>query len=129
MVLYIKEVNQGGKKMTRIGPTNFSDGNKTYQFVTYGLEGPIYNAPGLYIFSKGERNAQGEINHDILYIGQTDSFRSRLNPGHEKWNNAIDSGMNYISVYVPTPIESRIDIEQRLIDYNQPPLNDQLIQE
>ncbi|MDE0014585.1 MAG: hypothetical protein OXU51_00240 [Candidatus Poribacteria bacterium] len=39
--------------MARIGPMNVTDGNKTYQFVVYDLEGPEYNAPGgLYIFKR-----------------------------------------------------------------------------
>ena len=112
--------------MARIGPMNVSTGDDTYQFVVYDLEGPIYNAPGVYIFSKGTGNAQGENTHDFLYIGQTEGFRTRLNPNHEKWGEALDHGMNFIWVYVPRPSESRFDIEHRLITHYKPQLNDQI---
>ena len=111
--------------MARIGPMNVSTGNDTYQFVVYDLEGPIYNAPGVYIFSKGTPNAQVGNNHEFLYIGQTEGFRTRLNPNHEKWTQALKLGMNSIFVYVPLPSESRFDIENRLITHFRPPLNDQ----
>lgn len=113
--------------MARIGPMNVTDGNKTYQFVVYDLEGPEYNAPGVYIFSKGSPNVQGGNNHQFLYIGQTDELRDRLGPGHHKWNEALNHGMNYISVYVPYPVESRSTIERLLVQHFKPPLNDQLI--
>jgi len=112
--------------MARIGPMNVSDGINTYQFVVYDLEGPIYNAYGVYIFSKGTRNAQGGISHEFLYIGETDSFHKRLNPSHEKWSEACRHGMEYIFVYFPRNSESRIDIERRLIEHYKPPLNNQI---
>ncbi len=110
--------------MARIGPIDVSTGKNTYHFVVYDLEGPIYNAPGVYIFSKGTPNAESINQHELLYIGQTEGFRTRLNPNHEKWDHARDLGMNYISVYVPGPTESRFDIEHNLIEYFKPPLND-----
>lgn len=115
--------------MARIGPMNVDVGNYTYPFVVYDLEGPIYNAPGIYIFSKWTTNAQDEIDPQYLYIGQTEAFRERLNPNHEKWDDARDLGMNCIFVYVPQPTESRFDIERNLIEHLKPPLNDQLITE
>ena len=111
--------------MARIGPMNISVANEKYQFVVYDLNGPDYNAPGVYIFSRGTPNAQGGNNHQILYIGQTETLRDRLNPSHEKWYEALRHGMNYISVYVPYPVESRFDIEKFLIQHFRPPLNDQ----
>ena len=113
--------------MARIGPLNVNVGDHKYQFVVYDLKGPEYNAPGVYIFSKGTPNAQGGNNHQFLYIGETHGLRERLNPHHEKWNEALNHGMNYISVYVPFPVESRSDIEKLLIQHYNPPLNDQFI--
>jgi hypothetical protein len=104
---------------------NVNVGNDTYTFVVYDLAGPIYNAPGVYIFSRGTPNAQVDNNPEFLYIGQTEGFRTRLNPGHEKWEEALKLGMNAIAVYVPLPSESRFDIENRLITHLRPPLNDQ----
>ena len=113
--------------MARIGPMNVSVGNHKYQFVVYDLNGPEYNAPGVYIFSKGTPNVQGGNNHQFLYIGQTDGLRDRLGPNHHKWLEALRHGMNYISVYVPYPVESHFDIERLLIQHYRPPLNDHLI--
>ena len=110
--------------MARVGPMNVSVANEKYQFVVYDLNGPEYNAPGVYIFSKGTPNAQGGNNHQFLYVGQTETLRDRLNSSHEKWNEARYLGMNYVSVYVPYPSESRFNIEQRLIEHFRPPLND-----
>ncbi len=81
--------------------------------------------PGVYIFSKVPSNAQGGNGTQFLYIGQTEAFRTRLNPNHEKWGEALDHGMNCIWVYVPRPSESCFDIEHRLIAQFRPPLNDQ----
>ncbi len=110
--------------MARIGPMDVNTDKNTYHFVVYDLDGPIYNAPGVYIFSKGPPNAESINQHELLYIGQTEGFRTRLNPNHEKWERARDLGMNYISVYVPRPTESRFAIEDQLIEYFKPPLND-----
>lgn len=111
--------------MARIGPMNVNLASVKYQFVVYDLNGPEYNAPGVYIFSKGTPNAQGGNNHQFLYIGQTDGLRTRLGPNHNKWDEALRLGMNYIAVYVPYPIESIPNIERSLIEHFRPPLNDQ----
>ena len=113
--------------MARIGPMNVNVGKHKYQFVVYDLNGTAYNGQGVYIFSKGTPNAQGGNNHQFLYIGETDELRDRLGPGHNKWNDALCQGMNYISVYVPFPVESRHNIEKELIQHFKPPLNDQLV--
>ncbi len=112
--------------MARIGPMTVNTDNDSYPFVVYDLEGPIYNASGVYIFSKGIPDAGGKNQHQFLYIGQTEGFRTRLNPGHEKWEEALKLGMNAIAVYVPLPSESRFDIENRLITHLRPLLNDQI---
>ncbi len=113
--------------MARIGPMNVNVGDHKYQFVVYDLKGPEYNAPGVYIFSKNTPNAQGGNNHHFLYIGETDGLRDRLGPEHNKWNEALRHGMNYVSVYVPFPVESRHHIERELIQHFNPPLNEQLV--
>lgn len=69
--------------MTRIGPMNVGVGNHSYPFVVYDLEGPIYNAPRVYIFSSAVPNTQGSTDHKFLYIEETSAFKERLNPNHE----------------------------------------------
>ena len=113
--------------MARIGPMNVNVGNHKYQFVVFDLNGPEYNGPGVYIFSKGRPNAQGGNNHEILYIGETDTLKDKVTPNHEKWGDALHHGMNYVSVYVPFPVESREHIEKELIQHFKPPLNSQFV--
>ena len=127
MILYMQSIQVRRLKMARIGPMNVNIENDKYQFVVYDLNGPEYNASGVYIFTKGTPNAQGGNNHQFLYIGEADGLRDRLGPGHHKWSEALSHGMNYIAVYVPYPLESRHDIERHLIQYYKPPLNETFI--
>ncbi len=113
--------------MARIGPMNVNVGNHKYQFVVFDLNGPEYNVPGVYIFSKGRPNAQGGNNHEILYIGETDTLKDRVSPKHEKWSDALSHGMNYVSIHVPYSAESRHRIEKDLIQHFKPPLNGQFV--
>ena len=77
--------------------------NKTYQFVTYDVIGPFPNSAGVYMLLKGTPTAQNRINHEILYIGETDSLQTRLRKGHHDWDEASGLGMNYISIYEVKP--------------------------
>lgn len=98
----------------------------TYEFKVYNLNVPVYDASGVYIFSKGTPNSQGENNYEPLYIGETYSFRHRLTPQHEKWNRARNLGMNSICVHVPRNLNSRVIIQDRLIKHFKPPLNERI---
>ena len=113
--------------MARIGPMNINVGNNKYQFVVYDLNGPAYNVPGVYIFSKGRPNAQGGNTHQILYIGESETLKDRVTPNHEKWDDAIRQGMNFVSIYVPYSAETRQGIEKELIQHFKPPLNDLIV--
>ena len=112
--------------MARIGPWMVSVNGVAYEFVTYDLNGPFPNSAGVYMLLKGTHTPQNTINHDILYVGETGSFQTRLRPGHHDWNEASKRGMNYLSVYIPKYGESRTDIQDSLIEYFKPPLNDRI---
>lgn len=112
--------------MARIGTMNVTAEGYTYEFVVYDLNGPIYDTSGVYIFSKGTPNSQGGNNHELLYIGETYSVRSRLTPRHEKWAKARNLGMNCICVHAPRNINSRTIIQDRLIRHFRPPLNERI---
>ncbi len=110
--------------MTRIGTMKVNADGYTYEFATYDLNGPDNDDQGIYIFSKGIPNLPNSNNCEILYVGETYSFKSRLTPKHEKWDKARNLGMNYISVHVPQNTYSRGIIQDRLIKHFKPPLNE-----
>ena len=60
-------------------------------------------------------------------LGETETLKDSVSPNHEKWGDALHQGMNYVSVYVPFPVESRHHIERELIQHFNPPLNDRLV--
>ena len=64
----------------------------SYSFHVYEPEGDWKDLPGVYIFVRLEKNTWYP-----LYVGETGSFSTRpLSPGHEKWAEAVQLGMNEI---------------------------------
>ncbi len=122
----IKIRNLRSLVMARIGTMNVSAEGYTFDFEVYDLNGPSNDAPGVYIFSKETPNSQGGDNHELLYIGETYSFRSRLNHQHEKWHKARNLGMNCICIHVPRNPNARGIIQDRLIKQFKPPLNERI---
>ena len=97
--------------------------DNSYTFEVYDLDSVFLDDSGVYIFSKREPNEDGTGTHTILYIGSTNSFKLRIHKSHKKWDEALDKGMNAISIY---PIEEphlRRKVERELIEEYQPPLN------
>ncbi len=93
-----------------------SDGGQ-YEFFVYGPDANWRQVGGVYIFSY----------HDgaywrPLYVGETDDFSQRL-PNHERWGDAQKAGATHIHVRVEAQEASRVDLEQKLIQGHQPPLN------
>ncbi len=96
---------------------------KTEEFKSWGLL-----VGGVYMFIKRGANQHGPW-HKILYIGQTESFKDRVNYNHNKWFSAKRMGFTHICVL---QIDNRdwMDrerirrlIEKRLILVYNPPLN------
>ena len=104
--------------MPKVGDLTFSDntGNK-YTFGVYPKETNFNDVAGVYAFTR--LNNMGK--HDVLYIGETHSFKDRpLGWGHEKWGAATRMGLTHICVMQTA---NRVAIQNRLIAFYDPPLN------
>ena len=59
--------------------TFFGDSGKSYEFEVYPI-GTLFNSvSGVYIYTKRHIDPQQWIVHTLLYIGETDSLKRRLN--------------------------------------------------
>lgn len=76
---------------------------------------------GIYIFA----GVTPENKWRAYYIGQADSFKSRL-PNHERWLEAQRLGATHVHVMVAQQAAQRDSIEADLISRFQPRLNTQL---
>lgn len=96
---------------------------KTEEFKSWGLL-----VGGVYMFIKRGANQHGAW-QKILYIGQTESFKDRVNYNHEKWFSAIRMGFTHICVLQidnrnwMKDMRIRRSIEEGLIVAHKPPLN------
>lgn len=77
-----------------------------------------YETSGIYIFT----GVNSSNFWKALYIGQTDSFATRL-PSHERWAEAVRLGATHIHAAVVPLAANRDRLEQALIAKYQPILN------
>lgn len=80
--------------------------------------GLFNEVPGVYIFARPDRW------WFALYVGQTESFASRL-PYHERWPEAARQGATHIHARIEPDYTRRCDLEARLIQTLAPPMNTQ----
>lgn len=91
-----------------------------YNFHIYDLEIECWNdLPGIYIYSVWREHFWHPI-----YVGKTNSFKSRL-PCHERLLDAQRHGVRHVHAMVVSDDIERDDIECKLIQHLQPPLNTQ----
>ena len=93
-------------------------------FTVYDTGATWNDVAGVYIFASLRRDQHGNQRWYAYYIGQTQSFRDRI-PNHEEWPEAARLGATHIHARVETSEDTRLDLERRLIQANQPPLNEQ----
>lgn len=91
-----------------------------YIFQVFSPDADWHEVPGLYVFAK-----QSIPHWTALYIGQAQSFRTRL-PTHERWPEAALLGATHIHATVEWDQTQRDLIEQRLVATYQPPMNQHL---
>lgn len=91
-----------------------------YDFYVYGPDADWNEVGGLYVFALLDRETK---EWKPLYVGQARSFAKRL-PTHKKWPEAEQLGATYIHALVESREKTRESIEEKLIEYYQPPLND-----
>ena len=104
--------------MAKIGDLRLSDNTgEEYTFEVYPAEDNFRSDAGVYMFTKRDSNR----NHEILYIGETHSFKDRpLDWGHSKWGSATRMGLTHICVLQTS---NRVFIQNRLIEAYKPRLN------
>lgn len=77
---------------------------------------------GLYVFAGKGRFPGGALGWKALYVGQTQDFSDRL-PNHEKWRAAEKLGATHIHAMVEESAVRRLEIEEILVGFYEPPLN------
>jgi excinuclease UvrABC nuclease subunit len=95
----------------------FDNTRQRYFFEIYPKGATFPHEAGVYVFTKRNSNRK----HDILYIGETESFKYRLGSGHEKWRSATRMGLTHICILETA---NRVFIQNRLIEAHNPPLNE-----
>lgn len=89
------------------------------QFSVYEAANTNWNdKAGIYIFASITPQNQWKA----LYIGQADSFKSRL-ANHERWAEAQRLGAAHVHAIVVPLQANRDSLERQLIQAFQPPLN------
>ena len=99
--------------------------NKIYHFEIWFKESKFKDVGGVYMFSKIETTCDRKrpIRHVKLYIGETHSFKERLD-NHEKWDEAIEHGVLLILLLPENDADRRKKVEKELIEKYNPILND-----
>lgn len=93
---------------------------QTLDFTIYNHSDNWNNVAGLYIFAR----KIDETHWSALYVGQTNDFSSRI-PCHDQWDSAVRSGATHVHAAVVPQQTSRDTLEQRLIAYLRPSMNEQ----
>lgn len=96
---------------------------REYTFDVYSVDSVLPDDGGIYILSRREKQEDGTGVHKVLYVGKTESISRNISKTHEKWDAAIQKGMNAISIYL-IDNSIRTVVENDLIDKFSPPLNE-----
>ena len=103
---------------------------QSYKFICYSPGTDWYEVAGCYAFAIQHTNALAATPTRPFYIGQTDSFKRRMNEHQDdKWAKAKALGANITLAFVEPNEALRLAMEQNLIRAYQPPLNVQHIQQ
>ncbi len=104
----------------------FGASGQKYIFHVYPIGTEFIDIGGVYIFTKRDINIKGEVTHNLLYIGQTNSFPGRLMRMHHKWESVLRNQGNCVCIYSEADNWDRNNIEDDLIHKYLPPLNKRL---
>lgn len=97
-----------------------SKSGKTYTFTKFDPFTQWNEVGGVYMFLQPSPN--GDY---ALYIGQTENFRKRMPPNHERWDEAKRRGATTIAATVIPNERERLGLEIELILRFNPPMNEQ----
>lgn len=93
-----------------------------HSFIVYDLHNTTWNPTGgVYVFARLVTGLKGVPEWDVLYVGQTSSFQSRI-PNHEVLPAALHTGATHV-LALSLEKAPRVALEKRLIEYLHPQLN------
>ena len=96
------------------------ESGKVYEYEEYRIDGPWADTPGNYIFV----SVTSETRRRALYIGQTNSFKNRGMPNHEKLPCVRQyGGGTYVHAHVNADEQARLAEETDLVRRHHPPCN------
>ena len=96
------------------------DSGKRYLYNVYSVSDNFNDVAGNYILTKSNYDGSWYA----IYVGETSSFRDRLNSSHEKWPCANSYGMTHIHAHINGLRADRLVEESDLIRLLNPPCND-----
>jgi hypothetical protein len=110
--------------MAKLGSVTFTgaSGSK-YEFNSYEFGANFKeNYGAVYFITKRHQNNNGGYSHERIYVGQTEDLSTRFD-GHHKQDCFDQNDANCICIHGEQSENTRLDIEQDLIDNYNPPCN------
>jgi hypothetical protein len=97
---------------------------REYAFDSFDLDAEFADVGAIYIFA---RQSFGLLppSLDLIYVGKATELGSRLS-SHEKWPQALRMGANRLLVMKVGHLTDRTSVEEDIIAFNCPALNDTL---
>lgn len=89
-----------------------------YAYRIFRYDAAWNDVPGNYIFARRHPAGQWEA----LYIGETESLRNRLGPGHHRWAWALQNGMTHIHAHTSSEHYSNRRLEEDNLILNYQPV-------
>jgi len=111
--------------MAKFGTVTFTGASEAkYEFNAYPWGTSFKKDYGaVYFVTKRDKDSKGGYSHKRVYVGQTEDMSTRFDD-HHKQDCFERHSANCICVYGEQDEDTRLEIEQDLIDNYDPPCND-----
>lgn len=111
--------------MAKLSTVTFTGVSGTnYEFNSYPWGTSFKKDYGaVYFVTKRSKKSDGGYSHTRIYVGKTEDLSTRFD-NHHKQDCFDENESNCICVYGEQDEDTRLDIEQDLIDNYHPPCND-----
>lgn len=111
--------------MAKFGTVSFTGASgKKYDFNAYSWGTSFKQSYGaVYFITKRSKNPKGGYSHTEIYVGQTEDLSTRFDD-HHKQNCFNRYNANCICIYGEQNENTRLEIEQDLLDNYDLPCND-----
>ncbi len=96
---------------------------KKYSFEVYQIDASFKSyIPAVYIATRRYKKSNGDINHEIIYVGQTGDLKER-HTNHHKADCFTKENANCLCIIQVKNESERLEIERDIIDKYNPPCN------